>query len=199
MLGSVTMIQADIIRTPRLTLHPLAVEHAEEMAGVLADPSLYVFIGGEPPTVAALRARYERQTAGSPEPGVSWCNWVVREREQGRLVGTVQATVHASVQEGVHATVQSDRSAEVAWVVGAPWQGRGFAREAVRELVDWLATHARVGAVLAHIRPDHAASAAVAGAVGLTPTDVWQDGEVRWRLDVNASRTRSGHSGRPVA
>ncbi|MEU9996085.1 GNAT family N-acetyltransferase [Streptomyces sp. NPDC050848] len=185
------MIEADIIRTPRLTLHPLAVEHAEEMAGVLADPSLYVFIGGEPPTVAALCARYERQTAGSPEPGVSWCNWVVREREQGRLVGTVQATVHA--------TVQGDGSAEVAWVVGTPWQGRGFAREAVRALVDWLTTHARVDTVLAHIHPDHAASAAVAGSVGFTPTDVWQDGEVRWRLDANASRTRSGHSARPVA
>ncbi|MFG2643711.1 GNAT family N-acetyltransferase [Streptomyces sp. NPDC048370] len=197
------MIEADIIRTPRLTLHPLAVEHAEEMAGVLAEPSLYVFIGGEPPTVAALRARYERQTAGSSEPGVSWCNWVVREREEGRLVGTVQATlqatVHATLQAGVHATLQGDRSAEVAWVVGTPWQGRGFAREAVRELVDWLTTHARVDTVLAHVHPDHAASAAVAGSVGLTPTDVWQDGEVRWRLDVSPSRTRSGHSGRPVA
>ncbi|MFF9017978.1 GNAT family N-acetyltransferase [Streptomyces sp. NPDC014870] len=169
-------IQADIITTPRLTLQPLAVEHAEEMAGVLGDPALYSFIGGEPPTVSALRARYERQTAGSPEPGVSWCNWVVREPEGGRFVGTVQATV----QQG---------EAEVAWVVGVPWQGRGIAREAVAGLVEWLTAHARVGAVLAHIHPDHAASAAVASSVGLAPTDVWLDGEVRWRLDVRFGTT----------
>ncbi|MGW6567276.1 GNAT family N-acetyltransferase [Streptomyces sp. NPDC054975] len=172
MLGSVTTIEAEPLRTPRLTLHPLAVAYAEEMARVLADPALYSFIGGEPPTVATLRARYERQTAGSPEAGVSWCNWVVREREEGCLVGTVQATV------------RDDGSAEVAWVVGTPWQGRGFAREAVRELVGWLTTHARVGTVVAHVHPDHAASAAVATAAGLTPTDTWHDGEVRWRLTV---------------
>ncbi|MFJ3586404.1 GNAT family N-acetyltransferase [Streptomyces sp. NPDC090127] len=106
-----TTIQADPIRTPRLALLPLAVEHAEEMAGVLGDPALYVFIGDEPPTVAALRARYERQTAGAPGPGVSWCHWVVRETDAGCLVGTVQATVR-----------HDDASAEVAWVVGTPRQ-----------------------------------------------------------------------------
>ncbi|MGW2018246.1 GNAT family N-acetyltransferase [Streptomyces sp. NPDC001927] len=165
------MIRTEAIETARLTLHPLAVAHAEEMAGVLGDPDLYSFIGGEPPTLPALRARYERQTAGSPEPGVSWCNWVVRERASGSLVGTVQATVQ-----------DAEAEAEVAWVVGVPWQGRGIAREAVRGLVAWLTGHARVGAVLAHIHPDHTASAAVAAAVGLAPTDVWLDGEVRWRL-----------------
>lgn len=171
MLGCVTTI-----RTPRLTLHPLAVEHAEEMAGVLADPALYVFIGGEPPSVPGLRARYERQTAGAPpELGVSWFNWVVREGEEGCLVGTVQATV----RDG-----DGDASAEVAWVVGTPWQGRGIAREAVRGMVGWLTLHARVGTVFAHVHPEHGASAAVAAAVGLARTEVWQDGEIRWRLDV---------------
>ncbi|MEU4272063.1 GNAT family N-acetyltransferase [Streptomyces sp. NPDC026092] len=165
------MIRTEAIETARLTLHPLAVAHAEEMAGVLGDPDLYSFIGGEPPTLPALRARYERQTAGSPEPGVSWCNWVVGERASGSLVGTVQATVQ-----------DAEAAAEVAWVVGVPWQGRGIAREAVRGLVEWLTGHARVGTVLAHIHPDHTASAAVAAAVGLAPTDVWLDGEVRWRL-----------------
>ncbi|MET9378402.1 GNAT family N-acetyltransferase [Streptomyces sp. NPDC003035] len=156
------------IRTARLTLLPLAVEHAEEMTGVLADPVLYDFIGGAPPTTPDLRARYARQVAGSPDPGVSWCNWVVRLREEDRLAGTVQATVEGS------------EVAEIAWVVGAPWQGRGIATEAARGLVDWL-TAQGVRTVVAHIHPDHTASAAVATAAGLTPTDEWHDGEVRWR------------------
>ncbi|MEU1117705.1 MULTISPECIES: GNAT family N-acetyltransferase [unclassified Streptomyces] len=157
--------------TARLDLVPLRVEHADEMAVVLGDPELHTFIGGAPDDVEALRARYRRMLAGAPDPGVSWCNWVLRLREEGRpcLVGTVQATVGA------------DGVAEIAWVVGTPWQGRGLASEAARGLVDWLAARG-VHTVVAHVHPNHGASAAVARAAGLTATDVVQDGEIRWEL-----------------
>ncbi|MEV0254466.1 GNAT family N-acetyltransferase [Streptomyces sp. NPDC050732] len=157
------------IRTPRLDLEPLRVEHAADLAGVLGDPALHTFIGGAPDDVDALRARYRRMVAGSPDPGVSWCNWVLRLRagERPVLIGTVQATVAPA------------GCAEIAWVVGTPWQGRGFASEAARGLVDWLARHG-VRTVVAHVHPGHGASAAVARAAGLAATDVVQDGEIRW-------------------
>ncbi|HUY46827.1 MAG TPA: hypothetical protein VMV92_14000 [Streptosporangiaceae bacterium] len=60
------------IRTARLDLLPLRVEHAAEMAGVLADPGLYTFIGGVPPPMAVLRPRYQRWAAGPADPAVSW-------------------------------------------------------------------------------------------------------------------------------
>ncbi|MEU9732071.1 GNAT family N-acetyltransferase [Streptomyces sp. NPDC048002] len=156
------------LHSARLDLLPLRVEHAEEMAAVLADPALHTFIGGEPAAPKALRARYERLVAGSPDPAVAWHNWVLRLRAEDRLTGTVQATV------------AGDR-AEIAWVVGTGWQGRGIASEAAGALVEHLV---RQGArtVLAHVHPDHAASAAVARAAGLAPTGQWQDGEVRWQV-----------------
>ena len=138
------------------------------MAEVLSDPALHTFIGGSPLSPAALRVRYERLVAGSPDTSVSWCNWVLRERAESRLVGTVQATATGEV-------------AEIAWVVGTPWQGRGLASEAARGLVAWLGQRS-VRTVLAHIHPEHLASAAVARAAGLIPTDEEQDGERRWRL-----------------
>lgn len=70
--------------------------------------------------------------------------------------------------------------AEIAWVVGTPWQGRGIATEAVRALVDRLGAEG-VRSYVAHIHPDHAASAAVAAAAGLAPTDERHEGEIRWR------------------
>ncbi|MER5731986.1 GNAT family N-acetyltransferase [Streptomyces sp. NPDC002138] len=187
------------IPAPRLDLVPLDVTHAEEMVRVLADPALHRFIGGAPADLDALRARYARQSAGSPDPAVLWGNWVLRLRAGGRLVGTVQATVE-------------DGTAEVAWVIGTAWQGRGFAREAARALVTRLTEPAPAGptppgapadrapahsvttdtaiagtpvahTVIAHIHPDHHASAAVAAACGLAPTSGIRDGEVRWRLD----------------
>ncbi|MFJ7270576.1 GNAT family N-acetyltransferase [Streptomyces sp. NPDC099050] len=155
------------IRAGRLTLLPLEVSHAEEMAVVLGDPELHAFIGGEPLTETALRARYARLVAGSPDPAVTWCNWVVRLDAEDRLTGTVQATV-------------SGEGAEIAWVVGTAWQRRGIAVEATRAMVEWLGTQAGVRTVIAHVHPDHTASAAVAARVGLAATDRVQDGEIRW-------------------
>ncbi|MFD6417640.1 GNAT family N-acetyltransferase [Streptomyces sp. NPDC060194] len=157
------------LRTDRLDLLPLRAEHAREMAAVLADPALHAFIGGAPDTPQALRARYERWEAGSPDPAASWLNWVVRLRDEDRLTGTVQATV-----------TDGGAAAEIAWVVGTPWQGRGIATEAARALVAWLDGQC-VRTVVAHVHPDHQASAAVASAAGLTPTDHVVDGEIRWR------------------
>ncbi|MGA8457881.1 MAG: GNAT family N-acetyltransferase [Streptosporangiaceae bacterium] len=164
-------VEAEPVGTSRLILLPLRPEHAEEMAGVLADPALHAFIGGAPLSPPELRARYERLVAGSPDPAVSWCNWVIRVRDPGCLAGTVQATIAGA----------SEPTAEVAWVVGTPWQGRGIATEAARALVAWLGRR-HVQAVIAHIHPGHVPSAAAAAAAGLCPTDQWQDGERRWEL-----------------
>ena len=41
-------VEAEPVGTSRLILLPLRPEHAEEMAGVLADPALHAFIGGAP-------------------------------------------------------------------------------------------------------------------------------------------------------
>ena len=49
------------LETLRLTLEPLRVDHAEEMAPLLADAELYTFTDGGPPTLEELRARYVRQ------------------------------------------------------------------------------------------------------------------------------------------
>ncbi|WP_274561541.1 GNAT family N-acetyltransferase [Streptomyces spiramyceticus] len=164
-------IRPEAIATPRLDLLPLSVAHAEEMAVVLADPVLHTFIGGAPAEPDALRARYAGMVAGSPDPAVSWCNWVVRLRGEAVLVGTVQATVTPSGDGTV---------AEIAWVVGTPWQGRGIASEAASGLVAWLREQA-VETVIAHVHPDHRVSAAVAAAAGLAPTEQLHEGEARWQ------------------
>jgi RimJ/RimL family protein N-acetyltransferase len=155
-----------VIATPRLVLEPLRVEHAGAMAAVLADPALHAFTGGEPLDAAALRARYERLAAGSPDPAVTWRNWIIRLAASDRPCGTVQATIVGGV-------------AEVAWVVGTPWQGRGIATEAARALVAQLRGEG-IATVVAHIHPEHRASSAVAAAAGLAPTADERAGEVRW-------------------
>ncbi|XVQ08791.1 GNAT family N-acetyltransferase [Spirillospora sp. CA-255316] len=163
----------ETVQTPRLRLEPLAVHHAEEMADVLGDPRLHRYIGGAPLTLEELRARYEHLVAGpSLFHQEQWLNWIVRRRRDGRAVGTVQATVTPG-PDGPRASV--------AWVIGMPYQGFGFASETARALVDWLTAHG-VRHVVANVHPGNLASAAVARRAGLHPTgehagdeEVWSD------------------------
>src|SRR5918993_2223635 len=107
---------AETIRTERLDLLPLRVEHAAEMAVVLSDPALHTYIGGSPETPEGLLARNERLVAGPSDPTVAWLNWVVSLRAERRLTGSVQATITPD---------RLGSLAEVAWVIGTSWQGRG--------------------------------------------------------------------------
>jgi RimJ/RimL family protein N-acetyltransferase len=159
------------IGTRRLLLTPLGQGDADELAEVLADPELHRFIGGRPATAQELRDRYRALEAGSPRAGEVWRNWVVRRRADARPVGTVQATIGGRA---------GGWTAEIAWVVGVAWQGRGYASEAARALVAWLGRH-DVQEIVAHIHPDHAASARVAARAGLRPTSDQVDGEQVWR------------------
>ena len=138
---------------------------------VYADPAMYRFTGGSVPTVEELRDRFTRQT-GPPPAGTEWRNWVVRA--DGAAVGIVQATV------------QGER-AEVAWEVGGPWQGRGYATEATRAVVAWL-LRSGVTEVRATIHPDHPASQRVATAAGLVLTDQWAAAEQVWELGPDATK-----------
>ncbi len=177
------------LTTRRLVLDPLRVEDGDELAVVLADPALYTVTGGEPATAAALRDRFRRLLAGPGDSDEQWHNWTVRVRNGGRAghgvdvlpvddqpglaVGTVQAT--AAPGAGV---------ADLAWVTGTPWQGRGYATEAAAAVVDWLLAHGFT-ALRAHVRADHAASERVAGRIGLHATGALDDeGEQLWELRV---------------
>ncbi len=113
-------------------------EYAEEMAGVLAEPALYTFTGGEPPTVEALGARYERQVKGPDRPGEHWLNWVIQQRGRDSSATCRQLSL--------------TYEAEIAWVVGTAWQGRGYAKEAAVGLVAWLEAHG-VRRIVAHDPP----------------------------------------------
>ncbi|MEF2976758.1 GNAT family N-acetyltransferase [Subtercola sp. YIM 133946] len=154
------------LSTAALTIEPLRVDHAAAMLAVLADAALYEHTGGEPPTLGELTARYERQLAGSPAGGEQWLNWIAVERSTGAAVGFVQATVRDA--------------AELAWLVGVRWQGRGYATEAAKAVRQWLQAQG-VLVFEAHIADANIPSRRVAAALLLEPTEEFVDGERTWR------------------
>jgi RimJ/RimL family protein N-acetyltransferase len=155
---------ADELTTERLALARLRVSEAREMQAVLAEPALYRFTGGSPPSLEELEQRYRAQIAGPHAPDVSWHNWIVRLRTEGSAVGFVQATVTGD-------------TAEVAWLMGLSWQRQRIAVEAAFAVCDWLSTQG-VRRLTALIHPDHVASEKVARRLGMVATgDVDSDGE----------------------
>ena len=137
------------------------------MVNVLADPALYTFTGGEPPTLPELERRYRNQARGqSPDGSERWVNQIVEV--DGEPVGYVQATVPLA-----------GGPVEIAWVIGRPWQGRGYARAAAQFLANKLREDG-ITHLMAHIHPKHTASQQIASAIGLVPTTTIVDGEVRW-------------------
>ena len=150
-----------------LTLDPLEVADAHELAPLLDDPRLHEFIGGGPLSEADLVERYRRLVGGAPEgSGARWLNWTIRRRADGRAVGTAQATVTRG-------------DAALAWVIVSGWQGRGYGARAAHALVGW-ASHSGLTAS-AHIAPGHEASERAALRAGLRPTPDWAGGERVWR------------------
>lgn len=170
---------ASWFESERMVLEPQRPAHAAELAAVLDDVALHRFIGGRPLNADELRARIERQAVGhSPDGQERWMNWTVRTRTTGRPIGAMQTTVRDEAGETV---------AELAWVIGVTHQGQGFAKEAAALVVSWLRGQG-ITCLCAHIDPSHDASMAVAHSVGLLPTDVMKDGEVRWeRRDAPSS------------
>jgi len=162
--------RASMLEGQRVCLEPLQVEHAGEMALVLDDPDLHRFTGGSPATRAELAKTYSRQVAGPADRSQRWLNWIVRRLADDQAVGTVQATIGRKEGRVV---------AEVAWIVGTAYQGHGYATEAAEVMVRWIRSQGDVR-IVAHVHPDNTPSAYVARAVGLSPTDVVVDGEVRW-------------------
>jgi RimJ/RimL family protein N-acetyltransferase len=156
------------LHTNRLDLEPLRVDHAAEMVPVLGDHELYVFTGGNPPgEVDELAARYRAQIAGPGRDGETWHNWIIRLND-GQAVGFVQATVFGPV-------------ADVAWVVGVPWQRLGIGTEAAEAMCLWLVESGTVELV-AHIHPENVPSGGVANALGFVATgELDAEGEILWR------------------
>ena len=70
-------------------------------------------------------------------------------------------------------------TADLAWVVTVPHQGRGYAREAAGAVQEWL-RDAGISSFSACIHPDHLASAGIARSLGLAPTSTVVDDEIRW-------------------
>jgi RimJ/RimL family protein N-acetyltransferase len=117
-------------QSERLTFAHLRQEHADEVEHALCEPSVYEFIDGSCPDLSDLRSAFQRMEAGAPadRSPEKWLNFLVRLRHSGEAIGRVEATV-------------IEDYAEIAYLLGPVYWGRGFGTEAVM----WLHQHLSEG------------------------------------------------------
>jgi RimJ/RimL family protein N-acetyltransferase len=153
------IVDPPALRTARLLLEPITVEHAGELATALRDDNVYAFIGGQPESASWwLRRLAAWQRRRSPDGTELWLNWAVRITATKMLIGYVQATV-------------VEQQADIAYVIGLPWQRQGYGREATAAMVDYVVAEFDITSVRAWIADGHIASQRVAQATGLAASD----------------------------
>ncbi len=130
-----------VLETPRLRLEPLRRSHASELFTLLADPRLYRYVPGEPPSGAAhLAETFEiLERRESPDGSERWMNWAVRSKSTGDCVGKVQATIRI------------DGSAYLAYEIGVTYWSQGFATEACQRILKALVDDFRAPFVVAEV------------------------------------------------
>ena len=146
-----------MIETQRLRCEPVQIEHAEAMYPVLLDPRIYTYLPERPPpSVDALRRRYETLSAGkSPDGSEHWLNWMLFLRATGEAIGYYQATVRPA-------------GCSIAYIINPAFWRRGYAAEAGRAIIPHLFERYAIPAVTAEIDRRNDASIELAGRLGLS-------------------------------
>ena len=146
------------LETPRLTLRPLVEGDFDAMHEMRSNPDVMRYLYQEPYTPEETRSALARRSASAAwvREG-DWLSAAVVERATGLVVGDV----------ALHWVSERDRTAEIGFVLDPRHQGKGFATEAARALLDWTFTTAGFHRVIGRTEARNAASARVLEKLGM--------------------------------
>jgi [ribosomal protein S5]-alanine N-acetyltransferase len=138
------------------------------MFPLLSDPRLYEHVPQDPPpSPERLAWRYGLLASRrSPEGDEVWLNWVLRRRESGDCIGSLQVTLYG------------DASAYLAYELGSGFWRQGFASEAGAAVLQSLRADFGVQRVVAEVDTLNTASMRLLERLGFTRTALRRDADV---------------------
>jgi RimJ/RimL family protein N-acetyltransferase len=144
------------LQTERLTLRALSEADVEPLYRLMQDPDVMRYVGDRrvptlPETWRAVAGWLGHWTLRG------YGLWAIQERKSGAVIGRA-GIINPEGWPG----------AEVGYLLGRPWWGRGYATEAARAAMDWGFTAIGFDRLLSLIDPDNAASIRVAERLGET-------------------------------
>jgi RimJ/RimL family protein N-acetyltransferase len=127
----------------RLRFEPLSPAHASVLSEALLDPAVYAFIGGRHPTTTEdLTSQFEHFVKGPPanRSAERWWNVAVFSADGNHGLGRLEATI-------------IENRAEIAYLFGPKYWGKGYALEALRWFQNRLAEECAVSKFWATVLP----------------------------------------------
>jgi RimJ/RimL family protein N-acetyltransferase len=132
-----------------VTLRPFSDADVEQITASCQDPEIQRFIPIPRPYQRADAEAYVRRTERQWAEGTKAAFAIVDASDLRMLLGAINVAINGAVGNSGY------------WV--APWaRGRGIAGRALRLLTDWAFASVGLGVILLEIRPENAASIAVA-------------------------------------
>ncbi|WHZ18892.1 MAG: hypothetical protein OJF55_001041 [Rhodanobacteraceae bacterium] len=129
------------IVTARLRLDALRDEDADALFAYRGDPAVARFQGWKPASVEEARRFIETQHGLAPDTPGTWWQRAIRLRESGELIGDL----------GLHGV--GDATMELGISLAPAHQRRGYAREAVEIMLDFVFGGLRKQRVIARVAP----------------------------------------------
>jgi RimJ/RimL family protein N-acetyltransferase len=167
------------LETDRLTLRPFVDDDFDAFHALQSDEEVARWLYGEPKSPDESRDHLARKIAGSSWAAEGdWLSAAVVEREPGILVGDLS----------LRWVSERDRTAEIGFVFDPRHQGRGFATEAARALLNWAFGAGGLHRVIGRTEVRNVASSRVLEKLGLRleahlVENEWVKGEWQSELD----------------
>lgn len=117
--------------SPRLILRRAREEDWEPLVFSWSDPEMSRWIperDDRPGFIREMIADMQEKWPGDPDPGGPWYQFIVERREDGAMVGDL----------GAGFGVPGERQVELGYRILPAFHRRGYAREAVAALIDYL-------------------------------------------------------------
>ena len=152
------------LETPRLILRPFAEEDVQAFSAYRSDPEVARYQGWEAPYSLEQAARFvgEMQAATPGTPG-EWYQLAMEIKATGEMIGDCAFQVMR----------WDARQAEVGITLARPYQGQGYAAEAMRCLLDYLFGELHLHRIRANTDPQNTGSAQLLQRLGFRHEGRW--------------------------
>ncbi|WP_305097557.1 GNAT family N-acetyltransferase [Croceibacterium aestuarii] len=151
-----------VLETERLVLRPAAPEDLDWILEAINTPAMMRNLGGEIRTRAAVAQSLEEDVAAflKPEGHQRWTALLRDTAERVGRVGLFQVRSEA-------APVSLRGQREIGWMFAEAHQGRGYATEAARAVLDWAFEDRGIAVVYSQTSDSNAASTRMMHRLGL--------------------------------
>lgn len=134
-------------KTERLELRPIDINDTESIFEYRSDSVANMYQGWIPQNISDVE-EFIGKISPIPNLPDSWFQLVIIENETKRIIGDI----------GIHFLDSENKQVEIGCTLSKDYQGKGYATEALRVVIDYLSNDLKKHRIIASIDPDNSSS-----------------------------------------